>query len=79
MEQDAIGDLKRDYINRLLVEKKRMDGRGPADVRDVSVETNVVTSAAGSARVKWGETEVLVGSWSSRGRRSPIRRTRACW
>ena len=28
MEQDAIGDLKRDYINRLLVEKKRMDGRG---------------------------------------------------
>jgi len=67
MEQDAIGDLKRDYINRLLVEKKRMDGRGPDDVRQIGVETNVVTSAAGSARVKWGETEVLVGVMVEQG------------
>jgi exosome complex component RRP42 len=67
MEQDAIGDLKREYINRLFVEQKRMDGRSPDDVREITVETGVVTSASGSARVKWGETDVLVGVMVEQG------------
>lgn len=67
MEQDAIGDLKREYINRLFVEQKRMDGRAPEDVREISVETNVVTSASGSARVRWGDTDVLVGVMVEQG------------
>lgn len=61
MEQDAIGELKTEYINRLLVENKRADGRAPDEVRPITVETGLVTSAAGSARVRWGDTDVMVG------------------
>ncbi len=67
MEQDVISDLRREYINRLFVEHKRIDGRAPDEVRPVSVETGVVTSASGSARVKWGETDVLVGVMVEQG------------
>ncbi|MEM4728600.1 MAG: exosome complex protein Rrp42 [Thermoplasmata archaeon] len=61
MEEDAIAELKREYINRLFAESRRIDGRAPDEIRPVSVETGVVKNADGSARVKWGETDVLVG------------------
>jgi exosome complex component RRP42 len=67
MEQDVVSDLRREYINRLLVDKKRIDGRAPDEVRPVTVETGVVTSAGGSARVRWGETDVLVGVMVEQG------------
>ena len=61
MENDVVSDLKREYINRMLAERKRLDGRAPDEIRPVDVQTGIVTSAAGSARVKWGDTDVLVG------------------
>jgi len=67
MEADVVSDLKRDYINRLLVERKRIDGRSPDELRHVEVQTGVVTSASGSARVRWGATEVMVGVMVEQG------------
>lgn len=67
MELDVVSDLRREYINRLFSERKRIDGRTPEEIRPVQVTTGVVTSAAGSARVKWGDTDVLVGVMVEQG------------
>jgi exosome complex component RRP42 len=53
--------LKRDYIYNLMLNGKRVDGRSFDQVRDIVLETNVIDKAEGSAWVKYGETEVLVG------------------
>lgn len=39
----------------------REDGRGCLDWRPVSIDTSVVASASGSARVRIGATDVIVG------------------
>ena len=39
---------------------KRMDGRGPADLREISIETGVVPVADGSCRMVWGTNEAIV-------------------
>lgn len=38
----------------------RMDGRGPGDVREISIQTGVVPVADGSCRMTWGTNEVIV-------------------
>ena len=50
-----------EYITKFLSKDFRFDGRKRLDVREVSVETGVIGSAEGSARVKFGDTEVLAG------------------
>ena len=37
----------------------RVDGRGPADIRPVSIETGVIPVADGSARVIWGSNHAV--------------------
>ncbi len=39
---------------------KRVDGRGPGDLRDITIETDVVPVADGSCRMTWGTNEVIV-------------------
>jgi exosome complex component RRP42 len=53
--------LKKDYIYNLMLKGKRVDGRAFDQVRDITLETRVIDKAEGSAWVKYGETEVLVG------------------
>jgi len=50
-----------DRIKQYLEEGKRFDGRKLDEFRDISIETGVSENAEGSARVKIGKTEVLVG------------------
>tara|TARA_B100002052_G_C15658842_1_gene496293 strand:- start:97 stop:786 length:690 start_codon:yes stop_codon:yes gene_type:complete len=38
----------------------RMDGRGPGDVREISIQTGVVPVADGSCRMTWGTNEAIV-------------------
>ncbi len=52
---------KKEYISSLLKSGSREDGRGLFDYRNLEVEVNTINQANGSARVKLGETEVLVG------------------
>ena len=61
MTSEVLSALKRDFIHNLIVEGKRADGRGFLEMRDISVRTNVIDKAEGSAYVKYGETKVLVG------------------
>ena len=48
-------------IGKYLSEGKRFDGRSPDEFREITIETNISKNAEGSARVKFGKTEVLVG------------------
>jgi exosome complex component RRP42 len=48
-------------IKEYLKEGKRFDGRKLDEFREISIETGISNKAEGSARVKIGKTEVLVG------------------
>jgi len=54
-------DLTGKRIKEYLEEGKRFDGRKPEDFRAIEIETGVSKRAEGSARVKIGKTEVIVG------------------
>ncbi|WP_175059636.1 exosome complex protein Rrp42 [Thermococcus sp. 2319x1] len=58
---EVMASIMRDHILNLLKEGKRIDGRGPEDLRSLTIETNVIEKAEGSALVKLGNTQVLVG------------------
>lgn len=53
--------LTGEKIKKYLEEGKRFDGRAPDEFREISIETGISTNAEGSARIKVGKTEVLVG------------------
>ncbi len=61
MSKDVMADLKKDHIVQLLSKGTRVDGRAFDEMRPLTVETNYVLSAEGSARVRLGNTDVLVG------------------
>ena len=56
-----LSKLTKKRIHEYLKLGKRFDGRGLLDFRDIKIETNVVKNAEGSARVKFGETDVIAG------------------
>lgn len=58
---EMMSEIKRDHMMKLIAEGKRLDGRGVTDVRDISIVTDVIESADGSARIKMGKTEVIAG------------------
>jgi len=57
----VIDELKRTQILELLDQGKRVDGRALDEPREISIETNAVPKANGSAKVRLGDTEVLCG------------------
>ncbi len=61
MEQNPISTIKRDFIKNLLADGKREDGRGFEEFRDLSITTDYIGKAQGSARVKLGNTELVAG------------------
>lgn len=56
-----ITNLNKQQIANLFKENKRNDNRNLLDYRDLEVETEISINAEGSARVKLGKTEVIVG------------------
>ncbi len=50
----------RDMREMVLSEKRRIDGRGPNDIRPIVIETQVLPRAHGSALFQRGETQALV-------------------
>ncbi len=61
MGRYIIPKINKKRITEILEEGKRLDGRGPFDSRDIEIETNISNQAEGSARVRIGKTEVIVG------------------
>jgi polyribonucleotide nucleotidyltransferase len=65
--EERIGELKSAFskveqaeMRRMVIEDGvRADGRGPADIRDIWIETSVLPMAHGSAVFTRGETQVL--------------------
>ncbi|WP_297515275.1 exosome complex protein Rrp42 [Thermococcus sp.] len=60
-EMEVMASIMRDHIINLLREGKRIDGRSFEDYRDLEVKVNVIEKAEGSAWVRLGNTQVLVG------------------
>jgi exosome complex component RRP42 len=54
--------VKQKRIAELISSGKRLDRRGLTDYREVKIEVGVIERAEGSARVRLGKTEVLVGT-----------------
>ena len=54
--------VKQKQIAQLAALGKRLDGRGLTDNREIQLEVGVVGRAEGSARVRMGKTEVMVGT-----------------
>ena len=58
---DIVPEITRQSITNLVTNDKREDGRELNEYRDISIETDVISKAEGSARVKIGGTQVIVG------------------
>src|SRR3989338_1332143 len=53
--------LTAERIREYLSQGKRFDGRNPEDFREIFIEGKVSNKSEGSARVRLGKTEVIVG------------------
>lgn len=59
--KETVEIVKKDIVRSMIVnEKVRADGRGPRDVRPISIETNILPSAHSSCLFTRGETQALV-------------------
>jgi exosome complex component RRP42 len=61
MPSIMVARIKQKRIAELISKGMRLDGRGITDYREVKIEPGVVERAEGSARVRLGKTEVMVG------------------
>ncbi len=61
MGLEIVNDIRKDYVRDLIESGKRADGRGFREYREINVERDVIKRAEGSARVRIGNTDVLVG------------------
>jgi len=56
-----VSNLSKEYIKKMFSEGKRFDGRKLFDYRKIELSYDVSNKAEGSARVKIGNTDVIVG------------------
>ncbi|UCC92282.1 MAG: exosome complex protein Rrp42 [Thermoplasmata archaeon] len=61
MPVNIVSYIKKDYIRSMAEKGIRLDGRGIDEMRELTVEKPYLGSAEGSARVKLGKTDVIVG------------------
>jgi exosome complex component RRP42 len=61
MSSMKVSNLTRDALKKMFSEDKRFDGRKLLDFKDLNVQYGVSNKAEGSARVKLGKTDVVVG------------------
>src|SRR3989344_3520318 len=56
-----MSNLTIETLDRMFADKKRFDSRGLLDLRNIEVTYDVSDKAEGSARIKMGKTDVVVG------------------
>ncbi|MDO9536994.1 MAG: exosome complex protein Rrp42 [Thermoplasmata archaeon] len=61
MKRTIIPEIKKEMIYKLAQRDCREDDRSPVESRPLTYEINTIGTAEGSARVKLGKTDVLVG------------------
>jgi len=64
-------NMNESFVTRLVEKDERADGRKFDQFREIKIETDVIKTAEGSARVKMGKTEVIVGVKMSVGEPYP--------
>lgn len=57
----TVARVKQKRIAELISHGKRLDERGLNDYREIQLEVGIIERAEGSARVRLGKTEVMVG------------------
>ncbi|XP_043920604.1 exosome complex component RRP42 [Protopterus annectens] len=57
----SVSEAEKVYIMHGVQDDLRVDGRSCEDYRNIEIETDVVSNTSGSARVKLGHTDILVG------------------
>ncbi|MBN3325923.1 EXOS7 protein, partial [Atractosteus spatula] len=67
-----ISEAEKVYIVHGVRDDLRVDGRGCEDYRHMEIETDVVSNTDGSARVKLGYSDILVGIKAEIGRPRPM-------
>ncbi|GKT29212.1 Polyribonucleotide nucleotidyltransferase, partial [Aduncisulcus paluster] len=59
--REAVEIVKKKIVRTMIIEEKlRADGRGPKDVRPITIETNILPAAHSSCLFTRGETQALV-------------------
>ena len=59
--REAVEIVKKTIVRSMIIDEKlRADGRGPRDVRPITIETNILPSAHSSCLFTRGETQALV-------------------
>jgi len=59
--REAVEIVKKEIVRSMIIDQKlRADGRGPKDVRPITIETNILPSTHSSCLFTRGETQVLV-------------------
>ncbi len=71
MSEEIVSELMRAHVYRLASAGQRVDGRALDEPREVTIERGFVSTAEGSARVKLGNTDVLIGIKMSVGEPYP--------
>jgi len=61
VKESILKRIRKDFLMEILESGERSDGRSFHDYRDISVTTNVIDSAEGSALAQIGKTKVLAG------------------
>tara|TARA_Y100000310_G_scaffold345508_1_gene465794 strand:- start:1594 stop:2412 length:819 start_codon:yes stop_codon:yes gene_type:complete len=61
MSSMDVSNLTKETLKKMFAEEKRFDGRKLLDIRPIELTYDVSNKAEGSARVKIGKTEVVVG------------------
>ncbi|ADC64483.1 3' exoribonuclease [Ferroglobus placidus DSM 10642] len=61
MNDDILAEVRRDYVLSKIRDGERIDGRKFDEIRKIEIQTGVIEKAEGSALVKLGNTQVLVG------------------
>ncbi|XP_035680176.1 exosome complex component RRP42-like [Branchiostoma floridae] len=69
----VLSDAERLFIVHGVQDDLRSDGRACEDYRHVQVETDVVSNTSGSARLRLGNTDILVGVKAEMGEPDPGR------
>lgn len=59
--KEIISKITKDYLYRLIKDGKRIDGRDMLEHREIEIIPDWINTAEGSARVKLGDTDVVVG------------------
>ena len=61
MSDVVMAEIRKDYLYHLVLKGERADGRRFDEYRDIVLETGLIRKADGSALVKLGKTQVMVG------------------